>query len=92
MQQLRRPLCAGTVVQAKQRCTDLRAQLDQVHSQIKALDAGQESGASPTEVRTIAEATFVQSGLKTLRAGAQQPHQQGEGLMQVVAGLCVPPK
>lgn len=53
---LRRPLCSGTVAQAKQRCTDLRAQLDQVHSQIKALDAGQEPGGPPTEVCTIAEA------------------------------------
>ena len=56
LQQLRRPLCSGTVAQAKQRCTDLRAQLDQLHSQIKALDPGQEPGGPPTEVRTIPEA------------------------------------
>ena len=60
LQQLRMPLCSGTVAQAKQRCTDLRAQLDQVHSQIKALDAGQEPGGPPTEVRIAAEA-YVQS-------------------------------
>ena len=56
MQQLRQSLCSGTVAEAKQRCTDLRAQLDQVHSQIKAQEAGQEPGGSSTEVRTIADA------------------------------------